>query len=146
MNYSVSVRYSRCVSRCCTQASALYASLGMMRKGSARCDTHAESQNVVNPSGLERALCFRDTLESLPVSVSTLLTPIVCVLCVSEQRAPLTHPVHGLPPCLPQVPSVPETICCCDVGGRASYHRSAFCQSSEKEHELRSASPLNLSI
>lgn len=50
----------------------------------------------MNPSGLECALCFRDTLESLPVSVSTLLTPAVCVLCVSEQQAPLAHPAHGL--------------------------------------------------
>ena len=100
----------------------------------------------MNPSGLERALCFRDTLESLPGSVSTLLTPTLCVLCVSEQRSPLTHPVDGLPPCLPQAPSVHETICCCDVGGRGSDHRSAFYQPSEKEHELRSASPLNLSI
>ena len=50
----------------------------------------------MNPPGLERALCFRDTLESLPVSVSTLLTPAVCVFCVSEQQAPLAHPAHGL--------------------------------------------------
>ena len=72
----------------------------------------------MNPPGLERALCFRDTLESLPVSVSTLVAPTVCVLCVSEQWAPLTHPVHGLPTGLLQVPSVARTICCCDVGER----------------------------
>ena len=64
----------------------------------------------MNPSGLECALCFRDTLERLPVLVSTLLTPTVCVLRVSEQWEALSHPVHGIPPGLAQVLSVPETI------------------------------------
>ena len=53
-----------------------------MMKCAAKCDKHAEKQNVVNPSGRERALCFRDTLEGLPVLVSILLKPKVCVLCV----------------------------------------------------------------
>ena len=64
----------------------------------------------MNPLGLECALRFRDTLERLPVLVSTLLTPTVCVFRVSGQRAPLSHPVHGIPPGLAQVLSVPETI------------------------------------
>ena len=69
----------------------------------------------MNTWGLECALCFRGPLERLPVLVLTILTPTVCVLRVSEQWEALSHPVHGIPPCLAEVLSVPETTCCSDV-------------------------------
>ena len=113
-------------------------------KCAAKCDKHAVKQNVVNPSGRERALCFRDTLEGLPVLVSILLTPTICVLCVPEQWAPLTRPSPWPATLSSTCAKRPRDHLLQRVGG--SQQRFALCHPSEKEHELRSASPLNLSI
>ena len=43
-------------------------------KGAAKCDKHCDLQNSVNQQGFERILRFRDTPESMPASVSTLVS------------------------------------------------------------------------
>ena len=52
------------------QLSAMDASARTTMKGAAKCDKRCELQNSVNQQGFERILCFRDSPESIPASVS----------------------------------------------------------------------------
>ena len=56
------------------QLSATDVSAQTTMKGAAKCDKHCDLQNSVNQQGLERILRFRDTPESMPASVSTLVS------------------------------------------------------------------------
>ena len=73
------------------QLSAMDTSARTPMKGAANCDKHCELQNSVNQQNLERILRSRDMPESMPASVSSVLSPGILdlllgrgVACVSD--------------------------------------------------------------
>ena len=74
LGFCISYYLARCLAPFTLQLSAMDVSARTTMKGAAKCDKHCELQNSVNQQKPERILCFRDTPESMPASVSTSIT------------------------------------------------------------------------